>query len=74
MADMPQPELGSVVTYMDHHVPGLPFVRAEVTGPVVADPTTGSNWVPILGPDRVSTLLNPDLIVDVFPAPPAETG
>ncbi|MCE6996274.1 hypothetical protein LZG04_15930 [Saccharothrix sp. S26] len=66
MAPTPCPARGAIVTYLNPDVmhPTV-YVRGIVTGPHVVDPQTGHEWVPVMRPDRTTSVLDTANIVNV---------
>jgi hypothetical protein len=70
MADPVVPERGAIVTYLDPQVrQAAPWQRGVACGTAICDPRTNEMWIPVLRPDRSSTLVDPALVAEVAPAP-----
>ncbi|GHH40597.1 hypothetical protein [Lentzea cavernae] len=66
MSASQSPSSGSVITYLnpDAMHPDT-YLRGVVAGPHVVDPETGHSWVPVLLPNRSTTVLDTVNIVRV---------
>ncbi|MET9230079.1 hypothetical protein [Lentzea sp. NPDC003310] len=59
MPTTPRPGRGAVITYLNPDATHpVAFLRGVVLGPHVVDPETGHLWVPVLLPDRTTSVLD----------------
>lgn len=66
MPEHPVVKRGCVVVYVDEDAPA--FRRALAIGPVLTDPGTELDWVPLARPDGTVAVIDFGAVVDVSPA------
>jgi hypothetical protein len=65
------PDYGTIITYLDiEAMPGDVFRRAVAAGPVIQDPSTHEEWIPVLQTDRRPALIWSALVIDRAGATP----
>ena len=63
--DLPTPQRGAIVTYLDPTSAGTPYRSGVSCGAEVIDPETSERWFSVLRPGAGSTIVDAALVVAV---------